>query len=63
MKRGEVVEKLYRIGEMSDEEVKINAEWIRQIARCGASLLKQQPRMVKEQARKLTNQRLGRAGK
>lgn len=57
LKRGEVVEKLYRIGEMSDEEVKINAEWIRKIARSGASLLKQQPRMVQEQARKITNQR------
>lgn len=59
MKRGEVVEKLYRIGEMSDEEVKINAEWIRKIARSGASLLKQQPRMVKEYARKMNKQARG----
>ncbi|CAI8948643.1 Addiction module protein [Brevibacillus sp. IT-7CA2] len=54
MKRGEVVKNLYRIGEMSDQEVNVNAAWIRKVAHCGASLLRQQPRMVKEQARKIT---------
>ncbi|MFI8714463.1 hypothetical protein [Brevibacillus brevis] len=63
MKRGEVVKKLDRIRDMSDEEVTINAEWIRKVATHAFSLLKQQPRMVREQARKITDKRLGRAGK
>ncbi|AYB39704.1 hypothetical protein [Brevibacillus laterosporus] len=52
MKRGEVVQRLERIMDMSDEEVTINAEWIKQVATHAYSLLKQQPRMVKEQAKK-----------
>lgn len=63
MKRGEVVQKLNRIRYMSDEEVKLNAEWIRDVATHAYGLLKQQPRMVREQARKITNKRSGRAGR
>lgn len=44
MKRGEVVQKLDRIRDMSDEEVTLNADWIRKVAAHAYSLLKQQPR-------------------
>ncbi|MED1955112.1 hypothetical protein [Brevibacillus centrosporus] len=57
MKRGEVFQKLDRIRDMSDEEITLNADWIRQVAGHAYSLLKQQPRMVQEQARKMTNSR------
>ncbi|QDS32502.1 hypothetical protein [Brevibacillus brevis] len=63
MKRGEVVQKLNHIRYMSDEEVTLNAEWIRKVTANAYSLLKQQPRMVREQVRNITNKRLGRAGK
>lgn len=59
MKRGEVVQKLDRIRDMSDEEVTLNAESIRKVVSHAYSLLKQQQLMLREQARKITNKRLG----
>ncbi|MEJ8548422.1 hypothetical protein [Brevibacillus borstelensis] len=56
MKRGEVVQRLDRIRDMSDEEVTLNAEWIRKVAAHVYCLMKQQPRMVKEYARKMNKQ-------
>lgn len=50
MKRGEVVKRLDIIRDMSNQDIAINAEWIKEVAQHAYSLLKQQPRMVKEQA-------------
>lgn len=57
MKRGEVVQRLDRIRDMSDEEITLNAQWIRGVVAHAHSLLRQQPRMVQEQARKMVKQR------
>lgn len=41
MKRHEVLSALDRIREMSDQEVAINAEWIRKVSLAAYSLIKQ----------------------